>query len=343
MVLRKGFRTFDEFYAQYCADEVDEHTALIHFRITTRGAENSSNCHPFAIEHGALIHNGTMSSLGEHGKGISDTAEFAARISTLTPDQITVMRPILESFMGTWNKVALLMHDGELLVFNERQWIQEDGVLYSNTGFREYTSPRGGHGSSQYGYRDGSGRFVAWNDGEYDDDALYEYWAQRHSGTRTPAAPAASAKPRVKLKAPRKGKSRRGAVDSGLSADTTTRSETYWRLKGGAQKVFDSLFYGCAAKHYEDGFLWGADLSLYVQLYAHTVRFYRERYFEDRALAIYFEKHEAMPAADRYGDMLKLCQITKLLLTNTIEDEQQCPTTNSTSVDTPLLTATPSA
>lgn len=127
--------TFDAFYAAYEEHRINERNALIHFRITTRGDTSVENCHPFALDNGALIHNGTMSGLGKIGTGPSDTQLFAGMIRDLTDEQLIRMQPIFEEFLE-YNKVAVLMPE-RFIIFNQKDWIVEDDIHYSNDGYRE--------------------------------------------------------------------------------------------------------------------------------------------------------------------------------------------------------------
>lgn len=144
VIIRKGFMTIEAFLAAYSAEVHVSDPALLHFRITTRGASDADNCHPFKLKHGALIHNGTIHKLGSPaGTGRSDTNELAADvIHTLTRPQLEALRPMIEEFIG-WSKLALLFDDGEWLIFNEKKGVNFNGAWYSNDGFKEYSTYAG--------------------------------------------------------------------------------------------------------------------------------------------------------------------------------------------------------
>lgn len=135
LVVVKGLFKFEDFLAEYKARGVDAVDALIHFRITTRGDDSADNTHPFAIKHGALIHNGTIMNLGHtRGQGKSDTRVLAEHWHDASLDDMERLFPMFENYVdGT--RVAVMGHDGRVLVFNRKQWIEKDGVLYSNRGF----------------------------------------------------------------------------------------------------------------------------------------------------------------------------------------------------------------
>lgn len=137
LVVEKGLFTWDAFIDAYRARNVADVDALIHFRITTKGDDAAENTHPFAIQAGALIHNGTISHLGEaRGKvgAKSDTRELAEKWDAVTLDDMERFFDVFEHYVDD-TRVAVMGHDGRVIVFNRKQWIEKDGVLYSNRGF----------------------------------------------------------------------------------------------------------------------------------------------------------------------------------------------------------------
>lgn len=134
MQVHKGFFKIEDFLAAYAAHNVNDLDALVHFRITTRGSEDAENCHPFAIGNGALVHNGTINGLGKVGEGKSDTQIFAEMIYREDIATLTRLKPIIEDYL-TYNRVAVMDNDGNTIVFNEKDWITVDGVMYSNDGY----------------------------------------------------------------------------------------------------------------------------------------------------------------------------------------------------------------
>lgn len=137
LVVEKGLFTWEAFIDAYRARNVADVDALIHFRITTKGDDAAENTHPFAIQAGALIHNGTISHLGEtRGKAgaKSDTRELAEKWDAVTLDDMERFFDVFEHYVDD-TRVAVMGHDGRVIVFNRKQWIEKDGVLYSNRGF----------------------------------------------------------------------------------------------------------------------------------------------------------------------------------------------------------------
>ena len=148
VVIHKGYTSFSAFLTAYRAYRVDEHAALVHFRITTRGEHGARNHHPFAVAAGALVHNGTIGWLGQAGKGPSDTALFADLLQDMTVAQWHRLRPLIEHGTG-WSRFALLTHEGEAVLFNAADWDEADGALYSNDTYLPEPGVAGG--ASLYG------------------------------------------------------------------------------------------------------------------------------------------------------------------------------------------------
>lgn len=147
-VIRKGFDKLKEFTDAYAADAAQFSTSpfLIHFRIRTMGAKDADNTHPFQIENGILIHNGSLNGTGAtYGTGKSDTALFAERFSKdLTYDFVHNNRTELSTALG-YNKVAILYDDGRYTIINEKDGYWDNDVWYSNKTYtpRPSYSPRG--------------------------------------------------------------------------------------------------------------------------------------------------------------------------------------------------------
>lgn len=148
VAIHKGYTSFSAFWTAYRELRVDEHVALVHFRITTRGENSARNHHPFPVAAGALVHNGTIGWLGQAGKGPSDTALFAGLLQDMSVAQWRRLRPLIEHSTG-WSRFALLTHEGEAVLFNATEWEEADGALYSNDSFRP--EPGIAAGASLYG------------------------------------------------------------------------------------------------------------------------------------------------------------------------------------------------
>lgn len=151
--ITKGFFTFDKFWESYSANVTADEVAFLHFRIKTSGKQDTENCHPFAIDNGALMHNGPCLNrthcAGDKDK--SDTAQFAEQfVKTWNHDKVVELKPFIEAFIGS-EKVAFLFDDGRYVICNEKNGLWEKGVWYSNTSFRIVTTSS--YTTSGYDYR----------------------------------------------------------------------------------------------------------------------------------------------------------------------------------------------
>lgn len=95
---------------------------VAHFRYTTRGATNESNCHPFPSGDGVLFHNGTIRI--ETKKGQVDSEVIADLVGDMDPVK---RKKVLELTDSRFVRVT----DGQVEIYNEDLFINHHGVLYS--------------------------------------------------------------------------------------------------------------------------------------------------------------------------------------------------------------------
>lgn len=143
-VMRKGFmklKAMEEAYEKD-AEENNDSPFVVHFRIRTMGDKDEANTHPFPIENGMLIHNGSITgTAATYGNGKSDTALFAeAFAKDLTYDFVYKHKTELNTSLD-WNKIVLLYKDKRYLIINEASGHWDRDIWYSN---KTYTAmPRG--------------------------------------------------------------------------------------------------------------------------------------------------------------------------------------------------------
>lgn len=157
VVISKGFRDVDKFLTAY--KEAEERNPdspfLIHFRICSLGAVNEENTHPFPIDGGALVHNGTLYGTdAEYGKGPSDTSLFSKQFTKyLTYDRVQKYKHSWEETLYG-NKIAILYDDGRHQIVNEKDGHWLNGAWFSNYSHRisptMTTSPYAGMGMGAY-------------------------------------------------------------------------------------------------------------------------------------------------------------------------------------------------
>jgi hypothetical protein len=145
VVIKKGFFDFEAFFKAYSKDVTTSTIAIAHFRIATRGPKDEANCHPFAIDHGALMHNGPCLNY-KHCNGDkdrSDSRQFAEdMVKNLPYETIKAILPIISGFAGS-EKIAFLFDNGEFLIANEAEGLWSEGCWYSNSSFRGYFNTGG--------------------------------------------------------------------------------------------------------------------------------------------------------------------------------------------------------
>lgn len=151
----KGFMTFESFItALHEYDEkysLKDRGVLIHFRITTHGGTNPSNCHPFPVSNSekhlkklkfvsnyACVHNGIISLTADRKSDISDTMifvkDYLSKISSnkgwfYNKKNIELIEALIDS------KMAILNGNGEIIAtsgFHKGA----DGNYYSNTSYK---------------------------------------------------------------------------------------------------------------------------------------------------------------------------------------------------------------
>jgi glutamine amidotransferase len=133
----KGFFSWRSFWKSYKRHVTSDMPAFAHFRIATRGEKDISNCHPFDLGNGALMHNGPCLNYRycDGDKERSDTRQFAEDfISGLESKQVKRILPMIEHFIGT-EKIVLMFDDGEVLIAGEKEGHWAHGIWWSNHGY----------------------------------------------------------------------------------------------------------------------------------------------------------------------------------------------------------------
>jgi len=134
----KGFESFKTFW-QAIKPLQGKHAMLIHFRFATHGDKSDSNVHPVLINGGkiAVIHNGII-SIKTHGND-SDTVTFAKQVLQPCFSRFAwkdaTLKYLIETSIGTHNKIAALNHKGEAVIYNESSGHWHKGAWYSNNGY----------------------------------------------------------------------------------------------------------------------------------------------------------------------------------------------------------------
>jgi hypothetical protein len=190
--IEKGFMTWKDFSDRLTelAESYDlkELPVVLHFRITTHGGTKPENCHPFPITDSigmlkklklttkvGVAHNGIIPVTPRNG--ISDTMEYIAGqlapLSRVVPEfykSKDLMQMILHA---TGSKLAFL--DGDGTIYTVGEFVEHNGVYYSNTSYQSmnylrdfsYYSSGWSKWDSDYGY---SGCLADRYEDDDDDD-----------------------------------------------------------------------------------------------------------------------------------------------------------------------------
>lgn len=110
-------------------------TFLVHWRLGTHGLMNSTNSHPYRLANGgALIHNGIL-DIPAIPSEWSDTRWFVRSMLNKLPDnwqRSPVWVDVVHEYIGTYNKIAGLWPNDEILIVNENGGEWTNGTWHSN-------------------------------------------------------------------------------------------------------------------------------------------------------------------------------------------------------------------
>ena len=174
----KGFMNFDSFYEYLMKlDKIHnlKNKALVmHFRISTGGNVDEGNCHPYPITSSkrllrstmvktdvGMAHNGIISTYSYKKGELNDTQLFIQHCVSAVHDldkefyKNKKVMAMLEDIAGS--KLCFL--DSQENIYYVGNFVEEDGVKYSNTTYKAYYT----YGKYYYDY----------DDGYYDD--YYDY------------------------------------------------------------------------------------------------------------------------------------------------------------------------
>ena len=138
--VRKGFMTFESF-EEFVENLDPSQPRVLHHRIGTNGANTPENTHPWVIQHevSAICHNGIIGWLA-NDRTVSDSkklSDLMVGYAMGSPEH----RMILKHAIGAGNKVVYMNNKASVYIINEEAGVWDNGVWYSNHGYKEYTAP----------------------------------------------------------------------------------------------------------------------------------------------------------------------------------------------------------
>lgn len=112
---------------------------VLHFRKSTCGLTDITNCHPFLVENKAIFHNGSINKCkpSKEEKVRSDTRIFCEDILADLPENWIEYEPMLElieNYVGG-SKLLFMEDDGTVTILHEESGHWIDGVWMSNYSY----------------------------------------------------------------------------------------------------------------------------------------------------------------------------------------------------------------
>ena len=142
MKTSKELKSFEVFYETYThiKKSFGKNNILIHFRISTHGLVNESNCHPFLVDDNiGFIHNGMIYNV-EDSKEHSDTYMFNENIlKNLKPgfEHKPDIMDMIADFIGVGSKLVFLNAKDEYCIVNEKAGHWYMGCWFSNRSYEK--------------------------------------------------------------------------------------------------------------------------------------------------------------------------------------------------------------
>jgi predicted glutamine amidotransferase len=153
--IRKGFMDWEDFANGIDFNRLEPYACVFHFRFATHGSTCPGNCHPFPVSGNlkktyrktdvAIAHNGVINQIKIDKKDYSDTMSYIEkRIApywrlckehgALMYSNKSSKKTLLEETDSKW---SFLFANGKII--NVGDGVEEDGIWYSNAGFRCYS------------------------------------------------------------------------------------------------------------------------------------------------------------------------------------------------------------
>ena len=135
--IKKGFGKLTDMYKSYMRDfnENPSSDFGLHLRKASKGGTSLEMTHPFPFgDNGALIHNGTISELGD--SVTSDSSELADLIGGIP--EIAHSPELVEMLEGYVGRSRVVVFQGETTILLNRDGFEmDDGVFYSNKSYKD--------------------------------------------------------------------------------------------------------------------------------------------------------------------------------------------------------------
>lgn len=138
----KEMNDFNKFYDKYIdvRKKYGKRNMVLHFRISTHGKVNTTNCHPFLVNDSlGFVHNGMIYDVPTSTE-FSDTYMFNESILKNFTDGFeyneTIM-DMIEGFIGSGSKLVFLNDNDDYFIVNEKAGHWNLGCWFSNSSYKQ--------------------------------------------------------------------------------------------------------------------------------------------------------------------------------------------------------------
>ena len=138
----KEMDDFNKFYDKYIdvRNKYGKRNMVLHFRISTHGKVNTTNCHPFLVNDSlGFVHNGMIYDVPTSTE-FSDTYMFNESILKNFIDGFeyneTIM-DMIEGFIGSGSKLVFLNDNDDWFIVNEKAGHWNMGCWFSNSSYKQ--------------------------------------------------------------------------------------------------------------------------------------------------------------------------------------------------------------
>jgi glutamine amidotransferase len=138
----KEMSSFKRYWREFLnkREQYPQSNFVCHFRISTHGKINETNCHPFLVNDKlGFVHNGIIRN-APVSPDYSDTYMFNATILQNLPKDfmgnVSVLT-LIKEYIGSGSKLCFLSSDNRITFVNESAGVWDDGIWYSNSGYKE--------------------------------------------------------------------------------------------------------------------------------------------------------------------------------------------------------------
>lgn len=141
VIIEKEMSSFKKYWKRFyeAKQRYHESAFVAHFRISTHGKINETNCHPFYVNKNlGFCHNGVIYAAPK-SDNFSDTYMFNQVILKNLPQNFlsnTAHVNLIEQYIGNGSKLAFLNAKSDITIINEKAGVWDDGVWYSNSGYK---------------------------------------------------------------------------------------------------------------------------------------------------------------------------------------------------------------